>query len=295
MEPADRLAAELTPQRANDPRLAHARRNKALMQHAVATAGIPVIRTLLTGNAWELEAWLQAQDLTGRALVIKPPDSSGAQDVVFVPPNGDWRQGFERVLYSYRQPVMVQEFAPGTEYVVSTVSAAGQHTVAHIEEFTKFNLTRVDRTEFVHDVQPELVEYHNAVLDALGIRWGAAHSEIRLTPRGPRLIETSTRLCAGALPVLARAATGSSQLERLVQAYVDGVVSTGDYELRQCVSPVYMTAPHARVPVEAMELSTHLSSHPDLGMVALAGERSAVLEDHNRLRNLEKRLRIDTC
>ena len=72
VELADQLAAALTPEWANLPALAKARRHKGQMQAALAQAGLPTIRTLNTGSAAEVEAWLAEQGLGGSGLVLKP-------------------------------------------------------------------------------------------------------------------------------------------------------------------------------------------------------------------------------
>jgi hypothetical protein len=64
----------------------------------------------------------------------------------------------------------------------------------------------------------DLVGYCFRVLDALGIRHGAAHIEAKLTPQGPCLIEVGARLSGGDLPHFARLAIGESQLDWLADA-----------------------------------------------------------------------------
>lgn len=47
-----------------------------------------------------------------------------------------------------------------------------------------------------------------------------------LTKQGPRLIETGARMCGGPVVRFARAASGSSQADKLVEIYIDGDVLT---------------------------------------------------------------------
>jgi biotin carboxylase len=58
-----------------------------------------------------------------------------------------------------------------------------------------------------------------AALDALGLGFGPAHTEIRLGPHGPAVIEVNPRLAGGRIPTLIRLATGID----LVGATIDGV------------------------------------------------------------------------
>jgi biotin carboxylase len=325
---ADKLAATLTPMFGNAPELSLARRHKAAMQDALANAGLPVIRTLSTGSAAEVAVWLVDEGLRDAALVVKPPESAGSDNVHHIPPGGDWRPAFDRILAmptallgERSETVIVQEQVTGTEYAVDTVSARGQHALAHLIRYSKTSagqrMTVFDHTEFIA-LDPEehgaLVTHAFRSLDALGIRWGAAHSEIVLTKGGPRLIETGARMCGGPVLGFARAATGSSQLERVIQAYTDGEIHAGSYAFSQTVVPVFLIAPHGGVlsNVEVLDvlhsLPTHLATHmwrgngdrvprtvdfdTTLGIVALAGNRDAVFADYHRVRQAEARLVI---
>lgn len=329
VELADQLAAALTPGIANVPALTGARRHKAKMQAALAQAGLPSIRTLNTASAAEVEAWLEEQGLRQAALVLKPALSAGSDNVHHVRPGGDWRRVFDLILSSSNklrgepnETVVVQEMVVGTEFAVDTVSADGQHVLAHLIRYNKTSagerMTVFDHTEFLpYDEAQygELLAYIGRALDAVGIRWGAAHSEVMLTAQGPRLIEVGARTCGGPVLGFSRLATGSSQLERVVEAYVDGQIATASYDFKQTVVPVFLIAPHAGIlrNVEVLDevrgLPTHASSHiwrgngvrvprtidtlTSLGIVGLAGEREAVFADYRRIRELEALLEIE--
>jgi biotin carboxylase len=59
-----------------------------------------------------------------------------------------------------------------------------------------------------------------AAVEALGLGFGPAHTEIRLGPRGPVVIEVNPRLAGGRIPTLVRLATGID----LIGATVDVVI-----------------------------------------------------------------------
>lgn len=323
---ADLLGAELAPQFGNDLTLSRARRHKGLMYEAVARAGLPVLRGTYASDADEVQRWLDDAGLDGAALVVKPVDAMGTDNVHVVPPGADWRPVVDLVLGSRNKilgkrhdAVVVQEYAEGTEYSVDTVSHNGTHVLCDVLQYTKTKangrMAIWDRTEFLPNEHPELVKYAYGVLDALGIRWGAAHSEIMVTADGPRLIETGARMCGGPLPVFSRASNGSSQVERLVEMVLDGEVHTGDYTHRRCVMPVFLIARSSGIlrNVEIFDalsqLDTHLVTfikhrngdqvpatvdfHTVFGIVTLSGtDRDAVLADYRRIREVERELSI---
>lgn len=329
VELADKLAFLLTPEFANLPELARARRHKGEMQKALQRAGLPVIRTLNTASMDEVMNWLVNENLTNAPLVLKPPASAGSDKVFHIQAGKDWRPAFEHILTTptallgeISDTVIVQEQITGIEYAVDTVSASGKPVLADIIRYKKTaagnRMTVYDYTEFVpfeREQHAELISFTEKVLDALGIRWGAAHSEIMLTSNGPRLIETGARMCGGPILELARVATGSSQLERVIEAYLDRKISTPQYTFRKTVIAIFLISPLSGTlrNVEVLNtlntLPTHLSTvmwlkngdHVDrtvdfdttLGIVALAGDRKAVFNDYIQVRQVEKKLVID--
>ncbi|MFF5019728.1 ATP-grasp domain-containing protein [Streptomyces sp. NPDC001165] len=331
VEIADRLSAELTPSLANDPALAGARRDKGLMQEAVAAAGLPVMRTLATDDAARVREWLRATGMEDRPLILKPPASAGTDGVTLVPAGADWRPAFDALLGrvnrlgDVNRTVVVQEYVTGTEFVVDTVSYAGRHTLCGIARYTKHTgdgvVARYDSVEFVpYDgvKHSSLVSYAYGVLDALGIRFGAGHIEIIMTANGPRLVECGARVHGGGQPELARLGSGSSQVDRLADAFcTDGQEMAGQYEQARTVLSVFLSAPAAgalentAALARAATLSSHYCTnvnHADgdivarttdlfstLGMIVLAHDRrSQVMSDYAAVRELERQVRVRT-
>lgn len=325
---AEELALALTPQFANDPEKSQNRLHKALMQKALHDAGVPALKTLSTSSETEAETWIQANGLIDAPLIIKPPVSAGSDKVFHIPANGDWKKAFNQVLSEPSQitgkmneSVVVQEQAVGTEFAVGTVSANGKHYLAHLIKYNKMSAhdrkTVYDYVEFVPfsaETHAELFDYTQKALDALGIRWGAAHNEIMLTKDGPRLIETGARMCGGPVVGFARVASGSSQADKLVEIYAEGDVSTKEYVFKKTVMPVFLKSPakgkvsNAEAFADTSKLPTFLNENiwfkngdlvpqtvdylTSIGIVALAGDRKQTLLDYEKLRSMESKLVI---
>ncbi|WP_419420170.1 ATP-grasp domain-containing protein [Legionella sp. D16C41] len=323
---AETLATILTPQFANDPKKALNRLHKALMQKALQEAGVPALKTISTASEDEAETWLKLNQLTDAPLIIKPPISAGSDKVFHIPAKGDWKKAFNQVLTepsklsgAINKTVVIQEQAIGTEYAVGTVSANGKHYLAHLIKYNKTSFnnrqTIYDYVEFVpynEKAHQELFAYTQKALDALGIRWGAAHNEIMLTKEGPRLIETGARMCGGPVVGFAREASGSSQADKLVEIYADGDVAIKNYELTKTVVPVFLKSPAngQLANVEALtnipKLLTFLNQHiwfkngdfvpqtvdylTSIGIVALAGDRKSIFLDYQKIRHMESKL-----
>lgn len=323
---AERLTALLTPQLANDPEKSPHRSHKSLMQKALKEAGVATLKTLHTASETEAEAWIRKVGLKDSPLIIKPPVSSGSEMVFHVAAGGDWKKAFQHILtepsvvsWKRSETVVVQEQAIGTEYAVGTVSANGKHYLAHLIKYNKTSAgdrrTVFDYVEFVpHDKEAlgDLFEYAQDALDALGVRWGAAHTEIMLTKDGPRLIESSARMIGGPVVGFARAATGSSQADKLVEVYVDGDIRKKELVFKKTVVPVFLNAVNQGIAsnLEALdcvsELPTLLYKYlwvkngdrvpqtidylTSIGIIALAGDRDAIFADYKTIRAMESKL-----
>ena len=325
---AERLTEALTPKFANDPQKSLNRLHKALMQKSLEEAGVPVLKTLNTLSENEVETWIKENELLDTPLIIKPPISAGSDKVFHIPAKGDWKIAFNRVLTEpskltgkINETVVVQEQAIGTEFAVGTVSANGKHYLAHLIKYNKTSAhdrkTIYDYVEFVSysdEMYGELFDYTQKALDALGVRWGAAHTEVMLTKKGPRLIESSARMCGGPTVGFAREASGSSQADKLVEVYVDGDVLTKKYVFKKSVVPVFLKSPvqgtisNVEALAEIYKLPTLLNEYiwfkngdlvpqtvdylTSIGIIALAGDREHILLDYEKIRNMESKLVI---
>ena len=331
VELADRLAAAVTEDVANVPAGAAARCDKGEMGAAVAAAGLAVIRQICTADPAEVTAWLRREGLTGRDLVLKPPVGASSAGVTRVPAGGDWRAVFDAQLgrpnhwQVVNDRMLVQEHVTGTEYVVDTFSYGGVHTVTDVCRYTKVDNGRYmavyDSMEWLHPqdpVLPDLIEYAFRVLDAVGVRFGAAHVELMLTPAGVRMIELNARPHGGGQPRFCRVATGGSQIDRAVRFFArQGEIPRG-YQLHRTVLVVFLigradgVVRNAEVLGDVRALPTFhwcsigvrtgdriavtrdLLGSLGLGFVVLAGaDRDQVLADYQRVRRIEARLRVD--
>lgn len=219
VEFADRLSEALGLP-TNGTALSKARRDKFTMIETIKAAGLRGARQLLATSAGELEAWHQEH---GGRVVVKPLSSAGNDGIRFCDTPQDSAAAFRELtgadnLFSQRnEGVVAQEYLYGGEYMVNTVSRDGRHHVTDIIATTRISVNGVhDISNSVYllprrgDVQDRLVPYALSVLDALGVRHGPAHTELKLTPEGPVLIETGARICGGDLPYYVRHATGES-------------------------------------------------------------------------------------
>ncbi|MBC3269427.1 ATP-grasp domain-containing protein [Pseudomonas sp. SWRI81] len=230
VELADLLAARLGLP-GNDPATSAARRDKSLMAEQVAQAGLPVAAQLRTRSMAEALAWFKARG--GASVVAKPLDSAGSDNVFICHDALELQAAVETILGSTNlmmldnQALLLQEYLSGDEYVINSVSHEGEHWITDVWKSSK---TFAADGRKIYDCEdllpadapqlPQLIEYVQGVLDALGIVHGPAHTELILTAEGPRLLETGARLSGLACPPALQAATGNDQVALTCLSYL---------------------------------------------------------------------------
>ncbi|KUI97200.1 ATP-grasp domain-containing protein [Vibrio sp. MEBiC08052] len=228
IEVADDLAAELHVN-GNNKNTSNVRRNKYLMQQSLIDANLRHIPTYSVTT--QADAMCHAEALLNdySKVVIKPVDSAGT-DSVFVSGNLDAvLEHSNRLLNKSNQlnlknkAIILQPFIDGEEYVVDTVSYAGSHKICAIWKMGKGSYNGCDSIcEFTEltslDAQTysTLKEYVFSVLDAIGIEYGAGHSELFLTSDGWTLIETGARPHGAGFPALSSLALKRTQIDEFV-------------------------------------------------------------------------------
>ena len=236
---ADRLAAALGV-RGNGIEKSSLRRNKFDQIEAVRNAGLDAPLQKLARTASDVDAWLESAPFpTPFKAVVKPVEGAGSDGVSICDSPDEVRKAFvslegtKNVLGLTNYEVLLQEYLHGDEYVVDTVSADGVHKVVAMWKYDKrasngapvvyFGMSLLQLDEVSHPELNQMAKYVEGVLNALGIQWGAMHTEVKLEARGPVLVEVNCRLHGGEgiwLPITERAA-GYTQVSAMCDAYLD--------------------------------------------------------------------------
>lgn len=190
-------------------------RQKDIQRAALAAAGLAPRFRAVADTDGALDA---ARDI-GYPVVAKPTTGSGSVGVRLCPDPGSLLRHARTLLAAGTdergRPVprrlLVEQYVDGPEYSVETfdgtpVAVIGKHLgpEPHFVE---------SGHDFPADVPDEtagaLCEATLAALEALGLGWGAAHTELRLGPDGPVVIEVNPRLAGGMIPALVRLGSGT--------------------------------------------------------------------------------------
>ncbi|OLR94769.1 carboxylate--amine ligase [Actinokineospora bangkokensis] len=114
-----------------------------------------------------------------------------------------------------REPlVLLEEFLTGPEFSVETVSHGGTtHVIGVTDKSTAGSPWFVESghmfpADLAEGTAADLARTAVAAVDRLGLTLGVAHTEVKLTPGGPRLVEVNPRPAGNQITELVRRTTG---------------------------------------------------------------------------------------
>ncbi|OIK25546.1 ATP-grasp domain-containing protein [Streptomyces malaysiense] len=207
------------------------RRDKHRMIESLRAAGLRCARQLKSADAAEIVDWAERD--AGYPVVVKPLSSASTDGVSICRSAEEIRTAAAAVLGAYdiferrNAEVLAQSFLRGPEYIVDVVRGpgGGRHVCGVWRyEKTETGTKRIYDKDILLDPDspevPVLVDYVDRVLDALGIRFGAAHAEVVLTPEGPALVEVGARLNGDMVPAVHDTCMDGNQADLLALACV---------------------------------------------------------------------------
>ncbi len=160
----------------------------------------------------------------GYPFVVKPVDTAASFGVRLVNGPGEARDTWESLTrlrgstdhqFAHYFPIgdfIMEEYLEGPEYSIESLSFDGRHVILAITE----KLTGAGFIEYGHALPANLAPADETALrdcvttflDALEFRHGPAHTEAKLTARGPRIVESHGRPGGDRIPDLVRAVYG---------------------------------------------------------------------------------------
>lgn len=157
---------------------------------------------------------LDAIKQIGLPCVVKPVDGEASRGVQKIVSLADTGTALERVGDDeISRGVLVEELLVGDEFSVESISVGNTHHVVAVTKKFTAGQAPVERGHVVpapldEDTREAIARYVSQVLDALGFHDTPSHTELILTPSGPRLIETHNRIGGDSIIDLVCLATG---------------------------------------------------------------------------------------
>lgn len=248
-----------------------ARRSKFEMARALRSFGLDATAQVKTDNVEEAVAWARGRG--DWPVVVKPVDSAGTDGVVFCDDEAHLRRAFnaqihhQNQLFGENRELLVQELLRGTQFFINSVSWDGVHHISEAWRDTRLKIEGAGSVPFFEDLiarqgpeQDVVTEYVAAVLDALGVLYGAGHTEVMLTERGPVLIECAARTQGTMLAEAVEVCT-PSHVTVTVDAYLDPA------SVARRVQRPYSLAAHARCVALISEVDGRIASCARLALL----------------------------
>jgi len=214
--------------RGHDAQTATLLTDKLLQRQRLSDAGVQSTRTALVTHESDIE---KAAVEVGFPAVLKPRRGAASAHTRQVGSVEECRSAFSGSQGSGASPFVLEEFLAGDpqvagagwgdyvsvesvvrDGVVQTVCVTGKHPLEAPFRETGDVLPHTLDSSMAEDG----VRLERAALQALGVRDGVCHTEIKLTADGPRIIEVNGRM-AGYLSGLLRRATGINMIRIALQ------------------------------------------------------------------------------
>lgn len=196
---------------ANSAESVHRLNDKVALRRLLDEHGLSPVRHADAPDWRSAAALLDGFELP---VVVKPTQLSGSRGVVLVRDLAEfeaWGAALDET--GYTGPVLVEEYLTGPEFSVETISVHGRHHVIGVTHKRLGPPPLFVEAGHAHPA-PDSVDKAAigamvvAMLDAARYRTGPAHTELRVTPAGPRIIESQARLGGDRIPHLVELATG---------------------------------------------------------------------------------------
>lgn len=172
--------------------------NKYLMRQCFVDNGVPSPKFRLVEQNSEFN------NIRGFEfpLIVKPTDRSGSKGVEKVLDPVQLEMAIKRAQKeSFKHEAIIEEFVTGREISVEGISFEGKHHILQITDKVTtgapyfVELEHHQPSSLPADIQQRVREIVLHALDALHIRYGASHSELKITENGDiKVIEIGARM-----------------------------------------------------------------------------------------------------
>jgi biotin carboxylase len=185
-------------------------RDKLRMRRVLEMAGLGQVRYAHCRSLLEAERfWRQI----GGPIFMKPAAGSGSDGVSRIAESGDLQGAWELAANAPGfAGALCEEFIAGPELSLEGYSVDGMFMpIALTDKFTDSRFLELGHSQPARRTPGEyrsVYEFAARALSALGVTNAVSHTELKLTPAGPVLIETHTRMGGGELHQLTERTTG---------------------------------------------------------------------------------------
>lgn len=287
--------------------------DKARMRAALHAADLPNPRFAVAREPGEVAL---LADRVGFPLVLKPTHSAGGASVRLCRDHHELGAATTE-LTKDRDLVelLLEEYLDGPEYAIQTVTTDGDTEVlsilrTYIGPPPRFAEIGYDYPSgLTADEEGTLAHFMASVLRAIGFGSGIAHSQVRLTANGPRVVEINPRPPGGMLAQVTQTVSGVDMVRAAIEATMGTPITRSAATARQVLYRClvfetsgyldYDTSALTESPSAVVEVdvdpgdAVYSVEHPDggvYGRIVLFGSDGADL--HAQYRDIRERLAV---
>jgi biotin carboxylase len=184
-------------------------KDKSLMRQRLNALGFSPVAARVGHTLADMAAFVRDH---GLPIVVKPTDASGSLGIFRIDDTAQLEQVWQQVQELGLSRFLMEEYLDGPEVSVESFSFHGRHVILAVTD----KLTLSNHVEIGHSIPAQLDEAtHGLVvrdvqtfLDAVKFEEGPAHTEIKLTTKGPRIVESHNRTGGGRINELVRVVCG---------------------------------------------------------------------------------------
>jgi len=276
-----------------DLRAAAVLTDKYTQRRMLAEAGVQDTECRVVRDLADLDP---ALDAVGLPAVLKPRRGAASARTCTVHSRAEaaarWRGFTDPAAGGSRAEFVVERLLEGDPSVagagwadyVSVESVTSYGVTRHVEVTGKFPLAPPLReTGYVvpatldEDRRAAVLALTGAALAALGVRHGVTHTEVKLTPDGPRIIEVNGRL-GGYVADLVRRARGYDLVRAALTVALGRPCEDPPPGYRRCAFQYFLTPPMTAVALRRIDGPADLEQVPGIHLVEMLAEPGAVLD-----------------
>ncbi|MEU7149353.1 ATP-grasp domain-containing protein [Streptomyces sp. NPDC045456] len=191
------------------PRTVELVTDKFAMREALNAAGVGEVGAVRGRDRSDLTDFASTY---GYPFLIKPIAASGSYGVFRVSGPEDIDAVWEKLSALGLSTFLVEEFLEGREIGVEVLTFGGRHVPLGCTDkeinADFMEVAHYSPAELPSEQRADLFAFVGRVLDTLGVDEGASHTELMLTAKGPKVIETHTRRAGDRIGELTRRVYG---------------------------------------------------------------------------------------
>lgn len=184
-------------------------RNKEIMRDFLNKRNISPVLYEVGSNLKDISNFIKK---VNSSIIVKPLDGAGSLGIFKILDIKDAEEKFNKIKELKLNSFMMEEFLDGPEISVESFSFDGEHHVIAItDKFIQENFVEIGHavpSQISPLLKDEVIKLVIEFLTAIGLKNGPSHTEIKLTSKGPRIVESHNRTGGDNITELVRISCG---------------------------------------------------------------------------------------